>query len=101
MRFEVEIDDGAGLAALHKAREAYNAENAQVPGFLPAQDMPSFVQRLADRAVAQVLSTVAPVTLNAALAELEQVKAEKAALEAQIAPAQAKPQESKPAEAAG
>lgn len=85
MRFEVDVDDGAGLNALHRAREAWNAANpdAQAP------DMPSFVQRLADQAVAGALASLGePTTLQAALDKIAALEAEKKALEgAQVAAA--------------
>jgi hypothetical protein len=77
MRFEVNVDDGAGLNALNRAREAWNTANpdAQAP------DMPSFVQRLTDQAVAGALQALGePATLQAALDKIATL--EKKALEA-------------------
>lgn len=91
MRFEVEVDDGAGLAALHKAREAYNATNAQVSGFVPAEDLPTYVQRLMDKAVGEALAPLGPTTLPAALAKINELQAANATLQQEVATAQAAP----------
>jgi hypothetical protein len=56
MRFEVNVDDGNNLDTLHKAREAYNVAHPDAP----AADMPSFVQRLMDQAVAGALEPIVP-----------------------------------------
>lgn len=81
MRFEVEVDDGAGLGSLHKARLAEED---------PAQDMPSYVQRLIDRAVAQALAPIGPMTLPQALTKIAELEAEISSL-AQVSVVPAKP----------
>lgn len=94
MRFEVNVDDGSGLNALHRAREAYNAKNVAVPGFVPAADMPTYVQRLIDQAVATSLEPLGPTTLGAAMTKITELEADKATLEQEVAaltPAVAEP----------
>lgn len=82
MRFEVNVDDGSNLGALHKAREAYNAAH---PG-AQAPDMPSFVQCLMDQAVAGALEALpTPSTLSSALARIAQLEAENAVLAKDVA----------------
>lgn len=97
MRFEVEVDDGAQLNLLHKARAAYNQANAQQPGFEPAADMPTFVQRLTDQAVAGVLAPLETTTLPQALARIDQLQTEKTALEQVVAARTLQVGEAKPA----
>ena len=89
MRFEVNVDDGANLDALHKARKAWNVAHPQAQ----APDMPSFVQALMDQAVAGVLQALPePSTLSAALAKITMVTAENESLKTELAAAtQAKP----------
>lgn len=88
MRFEVNVDDGANLDALHKAREAWNAAHPDVQ----APDMPSFVQALMDQAVAGALEALpTPSTLSAALAKIAELEAEKATLTQEVAAATAAP----------
>jgi len=82
MRFEVEVDDGANLASLHKARLAEQD---------PAPDMPSYIQRLTDRAVAQALAPIAPVTLPEALNKIAELEAELAASASAVPVAPAQP----------
>lgn len=94
MRFEVNVDDGAGLDALHKARAAYNALHAAEQGFTPADDMPTFVQRMMDQAVGQALEGLGtPTTLSAALTKISELEADKATLEQEIAARDAAPAE--------
>jgi hypothetical protein len=85
MRFEVNVDDGAGLNALHKARAAYNEKNAAVAGFTPAHDMPTYVQRLMDQAVAASLEPLGPTTLGAAMTKIAELQAAKVSLEQEVA----------------
>jgi hypothetical protein len=89
MRFEVEV--GADLETLHKARDAYNAANAQVSGFTPADDMPTFVQRLIDNAVAGSLEPFGPTTLSAALQRIAELEASKVTLEQEVTAMQPAP----------
>lgn len=97
MRFEVNVDDGAQLATLHKARAKYNADNAKAEGFVPAEDMPTFVQRMMDQAVAGSISGFGPTTLSAALSKISELEAEKTSLAQEVA-AVALPAEVKPAQ---
>lgn len=90
MRFEVNVDDGNNLNTLHKAREAYNAANPQAA----AEDMPSYVQCLMDRAVAGALEPIGPNTLSDALAQIARLQAQNADLAKDVAaltPASAAP----------
>lgn len=85
MRFELNVDDGDNLRTLHKAREAYNEANAKTPGFVPALDMPSYVQRLMDQAVAASMAPLGPTTLSAAMTKIADLEAAKATLEQELA----------------
>ena len=81
MRFEVNVDDGANLDLLHKAREAFNAAHAD----LAAPDMPTFVQRLMDQVVAAALLGLGgPTTLSAALSKIADLQAKNAELKQEI-----------------
>lgn len=81
MRFEVNVDDGANLDALHKAREAWNAAHQDAP----AGDMPSFVQCLMDQAVAGALNALpTPSTLSAALAKIAALEQQNADLQKDV-----------------
>lgn len=100
MRFEVHVDDGNNLDTLHKARLAYNALNAGTAGFVPAQDMPTYVQRLVDQAVASSLQPLGPTTLTAAMTKIAQLEAEKVTLTQEVAALSAAPAET-PAPAKG
>lgn len=80
MRFEVNVDDGNGLESLHKARVAFIAGGGTAP------DMPSYVQKLTDMAVAQALAGLGqPTTLSAALSKISELEASKASLEQELA----------------
>ena len=57
MKFEVEVNESDRLDTLHEARKRYNAENASKAGFVPCDDMPTYVQRMMDEAVATALAT--------------------------------------------
>jgi hypothetical protein len=50
MQFTVTITDPAKLAGISKAREAYNAANAQVQGFVPLATDAEYVQFVMDKA---------------------------------------------------
>lgn len=81
MRFEVNVDDGANLTALHKARDAWNAAHQDAV----AADMPSFVQCLMDQAVANALNALPqPSTLSAALAKIAKLEQENADLQKDV-----------------
>lgn len=96
MRFEVNVDDGAGLAALHKAREAYNEAHPNAT----APDMPSFVQALTDQAVAQALEALpVPSTLSAALSKIAELEQKNAELSQDVAALSANPATAAPAPA--
>jgi hypothetical protein len=88
MRFEVNVDDGANLEVLHRARAAYNEANAAAPGFVPAADMPSYVQRLMDQAVAAALEPIGITSLAAAPGRITELEAEKAQLSTDLAASQ-------------
>ena len=82
MRFEVEIDDGDNLITLNAARAQYNADNAQTVGFAPVDDMPSFVQRMAENAATAMLQKY-PAPLPAAVqAEIDRLKVQLAEVQA-------------------
>lgn len=85
MRFEVNVDDGNNLDTLHKAREAYNAANVATDGFVPAEDMPSFVQRLMDKAASDCVEPFGPTTLSSALGRIAELEAANSALTKEIA----------------
>lgn len=85
MKFEVMVDDGASLNVLHKAREAYNHTNAGTEGFTPALDMPTYVQRLMDQAVADSMIALPVTTLAQAMTKINEIEAENAALKKEIA----------------
>jgi len=88
MRFEVNVDDGANLVALHKAREAWNGAHPDQQ----ATDMPSFVQCLMDQAVADVLDALpVPSTLSAALARIAELEAQTSTLSQEVAALQPAP----------
>jgi hypothetical protein len=94
MRFEVNVDDGASFTALHKAREAWNAAHPDAV----ADDMPSFVQRLMDQAVAGALNALpTPSTLSAALSKIAELEAANATLTQEVAASAPKPVSAAPA----
>lgn len=81
MRFEVNVDDGtSNFAALHKARDAYNAQHPDAP----APDLPSFVQRLVDNAVARALEPIVPSSMSTAMARITQLESDKEALALEV-----------------
>jgi hypothetical protein len=94
MRFEVNVDDGSNLTALHKAREAWNAAHPDAV----ADDMPSFVQRLMDQAVAGALNALpTPSTLSQALSKIAELEASNAVLTQEVAATAPKPVSAAPA----
>lgn len=78
MRFEIELDDGNNLNTLHAARKQYNVENPDNT----ADDLPAFVQRMADQLVAAAIVKYPPAQLTAANDEIAELKAKLAAAEA-------------------
>ena len=80
MRFEVNVDDGNNLNTLHKARAAFNEQNPTKT----ADDLPTFVQRLMDQAVANVTEGIAPTTLGDALSKIADLERTKAELEKEL-----------------
>lgn len=88
MRFEVNVDDGSNLDTLHKARDAYNAANAATPGFVPADDMPTFVQRLMDKAAADAMTPFGVATFSAALTRIAELESSNATLAQEVAATQ-------------
>lgn len=84
MRFEVDVE--ADLEALHRARAAYNERHADDA----AIDLPSFVQKMTDQAMAQVLAPLGPTTLAAALTKIAELEA---ALQAKDRPIQVLPEQ--------
>jgi hypothetical protein len=95
VRFEVNVDDGNNLDTLHKARARYNEQNAAASGFVPAADMPTFVQRLMDQAVAGSIEPFGPTTLSAALTKVAELEATNAALTTELAAAAQQPAQEK------
>lgn len=77
MRFEVNVDDGNNLNTLHKARELHNTANPSAA----APDMPTFVQRLMDQAVACAMQPIAPTSLSEALTRIADLEAKNSLLE--------------------
>lgn len=87
MRFEVNVDDGNNLNTLHKARVRYNAENAKADGFVPADDMPTYVQRMMDQAASVAMDPFGPESLSAALTRIAELEASNALLTRELAAA--------------
>lgn len=89
MILQINLEDGPRCKAVEIARQRYNVENSNAPGFTLATDMQAFVQKITDRLVDAYVQRYlsAPQTLAEAIARIEELESRNDALRKELATA--------------